>query len=86
MTRRDYIRIAWALRSTYSTACETGQSAEHLEGLLRAAYSIGVSLAEDNLRLNVNQFMDAIRCVNPVEPLTRTKNTEAAPKLSRVRS
>jgi hypothetical protein len=67
MTRKDYIRIARALRTTYSSACESGQSADAIEGVLRAAYSIASELAEDNPRFNAWHFLDVVRCVKALE-------------------
>jgi hypothetical protein len=61
MTRKDYIRIARPLRTTYSTACGTHQPAERLEGILRAAYSVASELADDNPRFNGWHFMDVVR-------------------------
>jgi hypothetical protein len=67
MTRKDYIRIARALRATYSSACESGQSADAIEGILRSAYSVASELAEDNPRFNAWHFMDVVRRVKALE-------------------
>ena len=67
MTRKDYIRIARALNQTYPSACETHQSADTLEGILRSAYSIAAELIEDNPRFNGWHFMDVVRGVKSVE-------------------
>jgi hypothetical protein len=67
MTRKDYISIARALRSTYSSACGTRQSAETLEGILRAAYSVASELADDNPRFNGWHFMDVVRGTKALE-------------------
>jgi hypothetical protein len=67
MTRKDYIRIARALNSTYSSACETKQSADTLEGILRTAYSIAAELVEDNSRFNAWHFLDVVRGVKAIE-------------------
>jgi hypothetical protein len=67
MTRKDYIRIARALRSTYQTACEAKEKPEVLEGILRSVYSIASELAEDNSRFNGWHFMDVVRGVKSLE-------------------
>jgi len=67
MTRKDYIRIARALRTTYRSACESKQSADHMEGILRSAFSVASELAEDNPRFNGWHFMDVVRCVKALE-------------------
>jgi len=61
MTRKDYIRIARALNSTYTSACETKQCAESLEAILRASYSVASELADDNSRFNAKHFMSVVR-------------------------
>jgi hypothetical protein len=63
MTRRDYIIIARALRTTYASACETNQCPEALEAILRTAYSIASELANDNPRFNGAHFMQVVRGV-----------------------
>lgn len=63
MTRKDYIRIARALNSTYTSACETKQCAHVLEAILRSAYSIACELADDNSRFNAQHFMAVVRGV-----------------------
>jgi len=67
MTRKDYIRLARALRTTYVTACGTNQPAETLEGILRSAYSVASELADDNPKFNGWHFMDVIRGVKTLE-------------------
>lgn len=61
MTRKDYIRIARALNSTYTSACETKQCGESLEAILRASYSVASELADDNARFNAQHFMGVVR-------------------------
>lgn len=67
MTRKDYIRIARALRTTYTSACESGQSADAIEGILRTAYSVASELADDNPRFNGHHFMDVVRSVKSLD-------------------
>lgn len=66
MTRRDYIRIARAFNETYTSACQTRQSAEALEAILRSACSVASELADDNPRFNGHHFMDVVRGEKPL--------------------
>lgn len=61
MTRKDYIILARALRSSYTNACETRQSPEVLEAILKTAFTVCGELAEDNSRFNGWHFMDVVR-------------------------
>jgi hypothetical protein len=67
MTRKDYIIIARGFRATYSSACESRQSAETLEGILRSAYSVASELANDNPRFDGKHFMDVVRGMKGLE-------------------
>jgi hypothetical protein len=63
MTRKDYIILARALNSTYRSACESKQSADVLEAILRTSYSVASELAADNSRFNGEHFMQVVRGV-----------------------
>ena len=63
MTRKDYIILARALNSTYRSACESKQSSDVLEAILRTSYSVASELAQDNSRFNGNHFMQVVRGV-----------------------
>jgi hypothetical protein len=63
MTRKDYIILARALNSTYRSACESKQSADVLEAILRTSYSVASELSEDNPRFNGTHFMQVVRGV-----------------------
>jgi len=67
MTRKDYIRLARALNSTYSSACSSRQCPAALEGILRAACAIASELAADNPRFNAEHFMHVVRGVKALE-------------------
>jgi hypothetical protein len=66
MTRKDYIIIARALNSTNSSACESNQSPDTLEAILRTSYSVASELAKDNARFNGQHFMQVVRGVKPL--------------------
>jgi hypothetical protein len=61
MTRKDYIIIARALNSTYRSACESKQSPDVLEAILRTSYGVASELAADNSRFNGQHFMQVVR-------------------------
>lgn len=67
MTRKDYIVIARALNATYTSACESKQSADVLEAILRTSYSVASELANDNPRFNGTHFMQVVRGCKPLE-------------------
>jgi hypothetical protein len=67
MTRKDYIILARALRTTYTTACESKQSPDVLEAILRTSYGIASELAADNPRFNGQHFMLVVRGCKPLE-------------------
>jgi hypothetical protein len=67
MTRKDYIRIARGLRTTYTSACDSQQCPEALEAILRCAYSIAGELAADNARFNGQHFMQVVRGCKALE-------------------
>lgn len=67
MTRKDYIIIARALNQTYKSACESKQSADVLEAILRTSYSVASELADDNSRFNGHHFMDVVRGVKAID-------------------
>jgi hypothetical protein len=67
MTRKDYIRIARALNQTYTSACESKQSPDVLEAILRTSYNIESELVADNPRFDRNHFMQIVRGVRSLE-------------------
>jgi hypothetical protein len=67
MTRKDYIRIARGLRTTYTSACEAKQSPEVLEAILRTSYNVASELAADNSRFNGQHFMQVVRGCKALE-------------------
>jgi hypothetical protein len=75
MTRKDYITIARALNSTYSSACDSHQSPDVLEAILRTSYSVASELAKDNSRFNGTHFMQVVRGCKALE--SRPSRNEA---------